>query len=165
KLGGKLFPGPRPKGDGLNELPRTAKSVTGLEHVDDHPDALVDRRERRLGVRLVVEQTKHRWLVHDQAAEQLGAFTGEPQGDCGAEGIARDVGRAMADMVNECREIGHVFLNVALSSGSLALTVPPAIVGHHAEGACEPWDNGIPVVMVAPRTVDEDDEIPRPSAK
>ena len=68
-------------------------------------------------------------------------------------------------MVNECREIGHVFLNVALSSGSLALTVPPAIVGHHAEGACEPWDNGIPVVMVAPRTVDEDDEIPRPSAK
>jgi hypothetical protein len=63
-------------------------------------------------------------------------------------------------MLDERRQIGHVLVDVTLSERPLALAVSAAIVRQYPEGTFERWDDGIPVVMVTPRAVDEDEEIP-----
>lgn len=54
-------------------------------------------------------------------------------------------------------QIGDVLLQAALRRLPLALAVTTAIVGDHAKRVGERWNDGIPVVMIAPRAVDEYD--------
>ncbi len=75
------------------------------------------------------------------------------------------MGRATTDVVDERRQISHVLLNTALFARTLALTVPAPIVCKDTECTFERGDDGIPVVMVAPRAVDENEEIPSFSTK
>jgi hypothetical protein len=56
---------------------------------------------------------------------------------------------------NQYSEVSDIFFDAALSSDSFALAVSSPVVGQHPKRARKPRHDSIPVVMVAPRTVDE----------
>ena len=55
----------------------------------------------------------------------------------------------------QCSEVSDIFFDAALSSDSFALAVSSPLIGQHAKCARKPRHDSIPVVRVAPRTVDE----------
>ena len=77
---------------------------------------------------VILEETEKRWLVHDQAAKQLGSFSGQPKNDRGAEGIPDDVCRAMLEMLDERRQIGDIVEDAALAFGALAAAMPAPVI-------------------------------------
>jgi hypothetical protein len=56
---------------------------------------------------------------------------------------------------NQQSEVRDIIFNAALARGPLALAVPAPVVRQRPERAGKPENDGIPVVVIAPRTVDE----------
>ena len=119
------------------------------------PKPLLDAaRQRRDCLRAADE----RWFVDGGARDQIGPLDDQIQRDDRAEGIADDMRRA---------QLPRPSINAARSRTSSRMlpwpreaarsAVTATIVGRDAEAAGQQRNDGVPVVMVAPGTVNEDD--------
>lgn len=97
--------------------------------------------------------------MNDQAAKQLRSRCRKAEDDGGAKGIAHDVCWMVPEFFQERSEICNIVPYAALSCGALASTVTAPIVSKNAERARESRHHGRPVLMVAPRTVHQDERI------
>jgi len=106
---------------------------------------------------VVIEESDKRGFVHHQAGEKVGTRRGKFQGNQRTKGSPDNVHGHEVGSRNQRREVGDILFDAALGDKSLALTVSAAIVSQHLERPSQLRHNGIPVVMIAPRTVNEDD--------
>src|SRR4030095_13710333 len=79
----------------------------------------------------------------------------EPERDGGSERVADDVGGCEIAIGNKRGQIRGVLVDAALRWRAFALAVAPAVVRHDPEGAAKLMRNGIPRMVIAPGTVDE----------
>src|SRR5579859_8067476 len=73
-------------------------------------------REHGLHVGIAREQSQHRGFVPRRAPHELGALGGKTENDAGAVGVAADVGRREALILNQGGQVSHVVVDWRWSS-------------------------------------------------
>ena len=93
--------------------------------------------------------------MNRQTCEQIRPRHRELQSDRPAERVSDDVRGGGLLSGNQQSKVRGILFNAALARGPLALAVPAPVVRQRPERAGKTGHDGIPVVVIAPRTVDE----------
>ena len=144
---GQLGPGAGPERHVIDEPLRGAGVVARADQVQHHP-------ERRVRATLGQRPPQGR-LVHDDAAEQVRPRRCELQRDDGPDRVPDHPRGRGVQRLDQCRQVGDVLGERALSRRPLALTVPPSVVADHPVMYGQAGDDRVPVVVRTPRPVHE----------
>ena len=90
-------------------------------------------------------------------ANRSGRCDDQIERDDRPEGAADDMRGRNPETIDQRCKVAHVVADAALRREPLALAVTSTIVGRDAAAARQQRDHAVPVVMVAPGTVNEDD--------
>lgn len=123
---------------------------------------MLDLGQRRLELG-ASEQREERRLVTDQAAKHVRPCCGGSQNDRRAVGVADDVRGGKTELLDERDQVVGVLEYAPLAGRALAGAVAAAIVREDLEALDERAYHGVPVVMVAPGPVDQNQRLSGPA--